>query len=83
MDRGGGNSFSKKVEKSLEDFSEAAIVVIGRSGSDTDLCEPTYSDMASEAENSDAKAEKTDAKAEKADEKAEEKADKAAEEKTE
>ena len=37
MDRGGGNSFSKKVEKSLEDFSEAAIVVIGRSGSDTDL----------------------------------------------
>ena len=40
--RGGGNSFSKKVEKSLEDFSEAAIVVIGRSGSDTDLNEPAY-----------------------------------------
>ena len=42
MDRGGGNSFSRKVEKSLVDFSEAAIVVIGRSGSDTDLNEPAY-----------------------------------------
>ena len=56
MDRGGGNSFSKKVEKSLEDFSEAAIVVIGRSGSDTDLYEPAYAEKAAEPEETDAKA---------------------------
>ena len=63
MDRGGGNSFSKKVEKSLEDFSEAAIVVIGRSGSDTDLYEPAYAEKAAEPEETDAKVEETDAKA--------------------
>ena len=62
MDRGGGNSFSKKVEKSLEDFSEAAIVVIGRSGSDTDLYEPAYAEKAAEPEETDAKAGETDAK---------------------
>ena len=72
MDRGGGNSFSKKVEKSLEDFSEAAIVVIGRSGSDTDLYEPAYAEKAAEPEETDAKVEETDAKAEETDAKAEE-----------
>lgn len=38
--RGGGNSFSKKVEESFEEYSEAAIVVIGRKGSGTDFLEP-------------------------------------------
>ena len=83
--RGGGNSFSKKVEKSLENFSEAAIVVIGRSGSDTDLNEPAYREEEAGTEEADAKAagtggeaEKADAKDEKADAK-DEKADAAAE----
>ena len=43
-DRGGGNNFSRNVEKSLEEYSEAAIVVIGRSGSGEDLTEPAYSE---------------------------------------
>ena len=45
-DRGGGNSFSGKVEKSFENFSEAAVVVIGRSGSSSDFFEPavTYTE---------------------------------------
>ena len=43
-DRGGSNTFSGNVEKSMEEFSEAAIVVIGRSGSSADLFEPAYSD---------------------------------------
>ena len=73
-DRGGGNSFSKKVEKSLENFSEAAIVVIGRSGSDTDLYEPAYKDEEAEPEKEDAKAAETGENAEKADAK-DEKAD--------
>ena len=58
-DRGGGNSFSKKVEMSLENFSEAAIVVIGRSASDTDLYEPAYKDEEAEPEKEDAKAAET------------------------
>ena len=49
MDRGGGNNFSKKVEKSLEEFPEAAIVVIGRSGSDSDFYEPVYAEQEEEA----------------------------------
>ena len=41
-DRGGGNNFSRNVEKSLEEYSEAAVVVIGRSGSGEDFTEPAY-----------------------------------------
>lgn len=46
MDRGGGNTFSGKVEKSFEEYSEAAVVVIGRGGSDTDFYEPAYAENA-------------------------------------
>ena len=64
MDRGGGNSFSRKVEKSLVDFSEAAIVVIGRSGSDTDLNEPAYAEPDAETAETDAETAETGAEAE-------------------
>lgn len=44
--RGGGNSFSKKVKESFDEFSEAAIVVITRRAGNEDLTEPavTYTD---------------------------------------
>ena len=44
--RGGGNSFSKKVKESFEEYSEAAVVVITRRGSSRDLTEQavTYTD---------------------------------------
>ena len=50
ISRGGGNSFSKKVEKSFEEYSEAAIVVIGRSGSDEDLYEPAFAEAEEQEE---------------------------------
>ena len=50
-ERGGGNSFSKKVEESFEEYSEAAIVVIGRSGSSTDFLEPAVEYTDEEHEN--------------------------------
>ena len=44
--RGGGNSFSRKVKESFEEFSEAAIVVITRRAGTADLTDPavTYTD---------------------------------------
>lgn len=50
ISRGGGNSFSKRVEKSFEEYSEAAIVVIARSGADTDLYEPAFAAAQEEPE---------------------------------
>ena len=64
MDRGGGNSFSRKVEKSLVDYSEAAIVVIGRSGSDTDLNEPAYAEDGVKTGKPEEKSAETEAGAE-------------------
>ena len=49
--RGGGNSFSKKVEESFEEYSEAAIVVIGRKGSGTDFLEPAVEYTDEEQQN--------------------------------
>jgi predicted DNA-binding protein (UPF0251 family) len=54
ISRGGGNSFSKKVEKSFEEYSEAAIVVIGRSGSDEDLYEPAFAEAEEQEEAEEA-----------------------------
>ena len=42
IERGGRNSYSAKVEKSMEEYSEAAVVVIGRSFGGEDLYEPAY-----------------------------------------
>ena len=42
--RGGRNSFSGSVEKSMEEYSEAALVVISRSSGHTDLYEPAYAE---------------------------------------
>ena len=50
-ERGGGNSFSRKVEDSFEEYSEAAIVVIGRKGSSTDLSEPAVEYTDEEQQN--------------------------------
>lgn len=58
VDRGGGNSFSKKVEKSMEEYSEAAIVVIGRGGSAVDLTEPAYAAAAEEEAGTEEETEK-------------------------
>ena len=44
IDRGGKNNFSASVEKSIEEYAEAAIVVIGRSSKGEDLYEPAYSE---------------------------------------
>ena len=44
IDRGGRNNYSASVEKSMEEYAEAAIVVIGRSSGGQDLYEPAYSD---------------------------------------
>lgn len=44
IERGGRNSFSGSVEKSMEDYSEAAVVVIGRTAADEDLYEPAFSE---------------------------------------
>ena len=44
IDRGGRNNFSARVEKSIEEYAEAAIVVIGRSSGGQDLYEPAYSE---------------------------------------
>ena len=44
IDRGGKNNFSASVEKSIEEYAEAAIVVIGRSSAGQDLYEPAYSE---------------------------------------
>ena len=54
MDRGGGNSFSGRVEKSFEEYSEAAVVVIGRSGSSEDFYEPAYAEKSGEQEADEA-----------------------------
>ena len=43
IDRGGRNNFSSSVEKSMEEYAEAALVVIGRSSAGQDLYEPAYS----------------------------------------
>ena len=43
IDRGGRNNFSSSVEKSMEEYAEAALVVIGRSSGGQDLYEPAYS----------------------------------------
>ena len=40
--RGGRNSFSGSVEKSMEEYSEAAVVVISRGAGSADLFEPAY-----------------------------------------
>ena len=42
--RGGRNSFSGSVEKSMEEYSEAAVVVISRQASQSDLYEPAYAE---------------------------------------
>ena len=42
--RGGRNSFSGSVEKSMEEYSEAAVVVISRGSGLTDLYEPAYAE---------------------------------------
>ena len=42
--RGGRNSFSGSVEKSMEEYSEAAVVVISRESGLTDLYEPAYAE---------------------------------------
>ena len=42
--RGGRNSFSGSVEKSMEEFSEAAVVVISRDAGQADLYEPAYAE---------------------------------------
>ena len=42
--RGGRNSFSGSVEKSMEEYSEAALVVISRGAGLTDLYEPAYAE---------------------------------------
>ena len=44
IERGGRNSYSAKVEKSMEEYSEAAVVVIGRSFGGEDLYEPAYAE---------------------------------------
>ena len=44
IERGGRNSYSGSVEKSMEDYSEAAVVVIGRAAEGGDLYEPAYSE---------------------------------------
>ena len=44
IDRGGRNNFSARVEKSIEEYAEAAIVVIGRSSGGQDLYKPAYSE---------------------------------------
>ena len=42
--RGGRNSFSGSVEKSMEEFSEAAVVVISRDAGQADLYEPAFAE---------------------------------------
>lgn len=42
--RGGRNSFSGSVEKSMEEYSEAAVVVISRGAGPADLFEPAYAE---------------------------------------
>ena len=42
--RGGRNSFSGSVEKSMEEFSEAAVVVISRDAGQADLYEPSFAE---------------------------------------
>lgn len=44
IDRGGKNNFSASVEKSMEEYSEAAVVVIGRAAGGQDLYGPAYSE---------------------------------------
>ena len=44
IDRGGRNNFSSQVEKSMEEYAEAAVVVIGRGSGGQDLYEPAYSE---------------------------------------
>ena len=44
IDRGGKNNFSASVEKSMEEYAEAAVVVIGRTSGGQDLYEPAYSE---------------------------------------
>ena len=44
IDRGGRNNFSASVEKSIEEFAEAAVVVIGRTSGGQDLYGPAYSE---------------------------------------
>ena len=43
IDRGGRNNFSASVEKSMEEYAEAAVIVIGRGSGGRDLYEPAYS----------------------------------------
>ena len=64
MDRGGGNSFSGRVEKSFEEYSEAAVVVIGRSGSSTDFNEPAYAEGSGEQKADSAATENAEENAE-------------------
>lgn len=42
--RGGRNSFSGSVEKSMEEFSEAAVVVISRDAGQADFYEPAFAE---------------------------------------
>ncbi|MBP3882923.1 MAG: glycoside hydrolase family 3 C-terminal domain-containing protein [Lachnospiraceae bacterium] len=46
--RGGRNSFSGSVEKSMEEYSEAALVVISRGSGSADLYEPAFAEAEAE-----------------------------------